>query len=186
MPFEKVYTEYSEAVKAEKSKGYFSISTDSESGSSSNENAYGIPKIPEVPLNDYANPSNVNDIQRFPDRKLYLLVDTAEGWRFPCWMVKDEDFYRNSLISFIEDCRKSYFEGDAELYVTGNAPICHHVERFKDRVKPPFSSVHFFYKCQLIRGSLSVPKEYRWATSEEVKSVVPAGYWGAIKDVLSH
>ena len=126
------------------------------------------------------------DIKRYPDRKLYLLIKSVTGWRFPEWKVDGEESHNQSLRSLLEARCRGYFKGDAELYFVGGAPVCHHIERFNDRVQPPFSSAQFFFKSQLIQGNLVVPDEYRWASCDEIKTLVPTGYWGAVKDVLSH
>lgn len=181
--FEKTYYEYSEAIKAEKSKGYFSVSSDAEDSDKKNPNAFGIPSIPSV--GDPASVDSFTDIKRFPDRKLYLLVNSRNGWVFPSWNVPKNEHSQESLRKVIEKNCNEFFKGDAELLYIGNSPLCHHLERYTDRVKPPLSSVHFFFKSQLIQGQLMVPGEYRWSTREEVKSLVPTGYWGAVKDVLS-
>lgn len=186
-PFETVYMEYSEAVKKEKSKGYFTVTTGIEESGSRNTNAFGIPKQLPDSVEQRA-PILQNESQyigRYPDRKVYLLLRTKMGWEFPQWGLTNEDAYKSSLAHFVRSRCLEYFKDAPELYFVGNAPVSHHVERFADRVRPPFSAAHFIYKSQLIQGDLKIPDEYMWATKEEIRNLVPVGFWGSVKDVLS-
>lgn len=195
--FEQAYTNYYEAVKSEKSKGLFEIKMDSTEHEAKNSNVFGIPKIDDSlmtmmhedeSLDAQPPPSPMDSLSRLPDRKLYLLVKSESDWTLPKWTINHHhlDNPDQPLSTILQQKSNQYFKGSFGIYFVGKAPVAHHLERFADRVLPPFSAVHFFFKAQFVSGMMQIPQDYCWLASEEVKAKVSKGYWGAIKDVISY
>jgi hypothetical protein len=186
--FERSYFAYSEAVRSEKSKGLFEFDANSGDESGRNPDVFGLSKASAFTYDETlteSTGSSYHAISRLPDRKLYLIVNSESVWKFPNWPVNIED-NTSSLRSRVQLETQNIFKSNPDIYFVGNAPIAHHLERFSDRVLPPFSALHFFFKAQFILGHLDIPLEYAWATAEEMKAKVTKGYWGAVKDVLSY
>lgn len=180
--FEQAYESYKEAFQCEKSKGFFEVQV-GDAEDRAKANTFGLP-TKQIENNEHLFKEDQSpiSISRSLDRKLYLLSKYEEGWRFPFWKV--ESLEQPFHLKCQEELAIQFGEG-AEYLHLGRAPIAHHVERFTDRTLPPFSAIHFFFKSQIISGRMTMTKEYGWFALEEIKNLVPKGYWGAVKDVLA-
>lgn len=182
-PFEECYADYREAFQSEKSKGYLEFRTDADPDSSRSK-GFGIVHQGGNRGGTMATASE-GDVLRMPDRKLYLMVKTDDGWRFPKWKF-EHDMDSKPLYEALLTYARQLCNGQCDLYFLGKSPLCLHTERYQDRVSPPFSSKQFFFKAQFLSGLLRPSSEHSWMSKDEIKATVPKGYWGAVKDILTN
>ena len=180
--YEKAVYDLRELYQIGKTKGLFEVKIgDVEDQAKSR--SFSKPEVPAAGAVSFTeNDSDFGSIYRLMENKLYLLIRKDGKWEFPSFQVTPND---TDLHEVIRNGINSLFGSSVQIYHLGRAPISVHVERFNDRIAPPFCAKHFFMKAHIVSGDMSVPYEYGWFTKGELKSSLSRGCFGALKYVLT-
>ncbi|CCO28881.1 60S ribosomal protein L17, mitochondrial [Rhizoctonia solani AG-1 IB] len=117
---------------------------------------------------------DVKNLNRKGDRNLYLLVESADGWRLPQGPAK-----QGVALHTV-----SYFLVlHMDTWTVGRYPIGVH------KPSKTESSTILFFKAHIFAGQAKPNgtsiKEFAWLTTEEIKGKVSPEYWASISDMLS-
>lgn len=189
--FESAYEQYRQDLQAETSRGIFNIMTAHKrelaqlQGDTEKET-----NIPSFPLaEEYLRADTIlNSIKRKLDRKLYFVVRNESAWQFPSILISYADM---PLHKHVRRMWGRLLGKECEIYQMGRAPVAYHRERMPDRVSAPMGVKTFFFRSQLVSGTMvfsrgHIAQEYAWLTKEELQEVLPADYYNSIKPVLSY
>ena len=186
---EKEYAKYRQNLETERARGTFNIGTSSK-GNSSGSSVISVAAAEldvnkTVELNEEAHPKDLN---RKLHRKLYLCLKDGGGkWTLPMSRFTETDSALHSHAQTLLSEILAPSEG-LQLYHLGTAPVAFHLDKFGDRVAPPFGAKHFFFRSQLVAGKIRVlPKyeEYGWFSKEELKDNLSNDVYESIEPVIN-
>jgi large subunit ribosomal protein L46 len=155
---------------------------------------------------------DVQSLNRFLQRTLYLLVQNSEGrWQFPTApvaMAEKETLHAvsigfccdNHLLILLEAAERVLLEsvGDyMNTWVVGNNPIGHipipysgSAVSVNERGHDLKGDLVFFMKGRIMAGRVDLSKttlgykSYRWLAKEELQPLVHKRYWAWVRDML--
>jgi hypothetical protein len=190
--FEAAYEQYREELQGEYSRGVFDIMTSHKREVA--KLAGGTVKeasIPEFPLHEEYVRANEDptSLMRKLERKLYYVIQADDGrWAFPSMLVQFADM---PLHKCARRMLERTFGADCELYHIGCSPIAFHKESMPDRSSPPLGTKTFFFKSQLVGGTLNfteslMSRRFAWLSKEELQSSLPASYYTSVEATLTY
>ena len=189
--FETAYEQYREELQSEYSRGVFDIMTSHKREVAKLTGTIKESSIPEFPLHDEYIRANEDptSLMRKLGRKLYYVIQSEDGkWAFPSMMVQFADM---PLHKCARRMLERTFGTDCELYHIGCSPIAFHKESMPDRSSPPLGTKTFFFKSQLVGGTLNfteslMSRRFAWLTKEELQSSLPAPYYSSVEATLTY
>lgn len=144
------------------------------------------PEDAEPPVEYSTDDSNLKNLGRLLERKLYLSIKPVHSpnqWTFPAFLYSPpHEGIHLSLRSVIDP-----IFSQAQLYHLGPTPIVHHLEKDPETKK---EIATFYLKSILIQGDvrdLRFPEalDYGWLSKEELENISDPKWFRSVSPVLS-